>query len=99
MNGVTLRDFLDLQKVDDARNLIHASAAEDGRILVLGTGAALIAEHFDLLVYADLARWELTLRQRRRETGNLGARNLSEAANLKYKRAFFVDLRSEDRFK
>src|SRR5882762_362605 len=99
MNGVTLRDFLDPQKVDDARNLIHASAAEDGRILVLGTGAALIAEHFDLLVYADMARWELTLRQRRGQIGNLGAGNLSEVANLKYKRAFFVDWRAADRLK
>ena len=99
MNGVTLRDFLDLQKVDDARNLIHASAAEDGRMLVFGTGAALIAEHCDLLVYADLARWELTLRQRRGQIGNLGAGNLSEVANLKYKRAFFVDWRAADRLK
>ncbi len=99
MNGVTLRDFLDLQKVDDARNSIHASAPGDGRILVLGTGAALIAEHFDLLIYADMARWELTLRQRRGQIGNLGAGNLSEVANLKYKRAFFVDWRAADRLK
>src|SRR5258707_2338903 len=99
MNGVTLRDFLDPQKVADARKRIHASAAEDGRMLVFGTGAALIAEHFDLLVYADLARWELTLRQRRREIGNLGAGNLSGVANLKYKRAFFVDWRAADRLK
>jgi hypothetical protein len=75
------------------------AAAGDGRILVLGTGAALIAEHFDLLVYADMARWELTLRQRRGEIGNLGADNLSEPPNLKYKRAFFVDWRVADRLK
>jgi hypothetical protein len=67
MNGVTLQDFLDPRKVADAQKLIQASFAEDGRILVLGTGAALIAERFDLLVYADMARWELTLRQRRGE--------------------------------
>lgn len=99
MNGVTLRDFLDSRKVDDARNSIRESATGDCRILVLGTGAALIAERFDLLIYADLARWELTLRQRRGEIGNLGVGNLSELANLKYKRAFFVDWRAADRLK
>jgi len=74
-------------------------AAQDGTILVLGTGAALIVERYDLLIYADLARWELTLRQRRGEIGNLGADNLSEPSNLRYKRAFFVDWRAADRLK
>ncbi len=99
MSGVTLQDFLDPRKVAEARELIRANTAENGRILVLGTGAALIAERFDLLVYADLTRWELTLRQRRGEIGNLGAGNLAELPNLKYKRAFFVDWRAADRLK
>jgi len=98
MNGVTLQDFLDPRKVAEARQSIRAAAGE-GRILVLGTGAALLAERIDLLVYADMARWELTLRQRRGEIGNLGAGNLTELPNLKYKRAFFVDWRAADRLK
>jgi mannose-6-phosphate isomerase class I len=99
MNGVTICDFLDPRKVADARKLIRESPETSGKILVIGTGAALIAEWFDLLVYADLARWELTLRHRRGEIGNLGARNPSELPNLKYKRAFFVDWRAADRLK
>lgn len=99
MSGMTLQDFLEPRKVAEARKLIRTSAAEDGRILVLGTGAALIAERSDLLVYADMARWELTLRQRRGEIGNLGAGNLAEVPNLQYKRAFFVDWRAADRLK
>jgi mannose-6-phosphate isomerase class I len=51
------------------------------------------------LVYADLARWEAQLRFRRKETGNLGVENRMLAANLKYKRAFFVDWRVCDRWK
>jgi hypothetical protein len=98
MNSVTLQDFLDPGKVAGARKLIGASSG-DGRILVIGTGAALIAEHYDLLVYADLARWELTQRQRRGGIGNLGAGNLTELPHLKYKRAFFVDWRAADRLK
>jgi hypothetical protein len=99
MNGVTLREFLDRRKVAAARESIRAQASEDGVILVLGTGAALIAERYNLLVHADLARWELTLRQRRGEIGNLGADNRSERPNLKYKRAFFVDWRAADHLK
>lgn len=99
MNGVTLGDFLDPRKVAEAQKSIQANAGEAGRIVVLGTGAALIAERCDLLIYADLARWELTLRQRRGEIGNLGAGNLTELPNLKYKRAFFVDWRAADRSK
>src|SRR5260221_688476 len=99
MNGVTLQDFLDPRKVADARQSIRATALEGGRILVLGTGAALIAERIDLLVYANMARWELTLRQRRGEIGNLGAQNHPELSYLKYKRAFFVDWRAADRLK
>ena len=99
MNGVTLWDFLDPRKLEDTRELIRGNVATGGCILIIGTGAALIAEQFDLLVYADMARWELTLRQRRGENGNLGANNLSEFPNLKYKRAFFVDWRAADRLK
>lgn len=99
MNSVTLQDFLDPRKVTEARQSIRTTAAGEGRIFVLGTGAALIAERFDLLVYADMARWELTLRQRRGEIGNLGAQNHGELPNLKYKRAFFVDWRAADRLK
>ena len=99
MNGVTLQDFLDPRKVAEARQSVRAASAEKGRILVLGIGAALIAERIDLLVYADMARWELTLRQRRGEIGNLGVQNQSELPNLKYKRAFFVDWRAADRLK
>jgi mannose-6-phosphate isomerase class I len=52
-----------------------------------------------VLVYADLARWEIQMRQRRHEIGNLGAVNLEETPSLKYKRSFFVDWRSADRLK
>jgi hypothetical protein len=98
MNGLTLQDFLDPRKVAATRESIRTQP-DEGAVLILGTGASLIAERYDLLVYADLARWELTLRQRRGEIGNLGVNNLSEAPNLKYKRAFFVDWRVADRLK
>jgi mannose-6-phosphate isomerase class I len=65
---------------------------------VVGCGASLLAQA-DVLVYADLARWEAQNRFRRNETSNLGADNRSLAPGLKYKRAFFVDWRVADRWK
>jgi hypothetical protein len=99
MNGVGLGDFFDEKRVAKAREAVRDQKNRNGIILVLGTGAALVAEHYDVLIYADMARWELTLRQRRGEIGNLGAGNLNELPALKYKRAFFVDWRAADRLK
>ena len=96
MNGIRVEDFFNPVKLAATRRLIGPTRA---LTLVIGTGAFLIAPHSDLLVYADLARWEIQLRQRRNEIPNLGADNQNELASLKYKRAFFVDWRAADRLK
>lgn len=70
-----------------------------GLIIVYGTGASLVAPDADLLVYADMPRWEIQLRFRRNEVGNLGVTNLQDTFAYKYKRAFFVDWRVCDRHK
>jgi mannose-6-phosphate isomerase class I len=97
MNGLILEDFFDL----DAMRQVRAQLAKitDGLILIVGAGATLLAENWDILVYADMARWELQQRQRNAQIGNLGANNLSESPALKYKRAFFIDWRAADRLK
>jgi len=97
MNGITLEDFFDPQKLAVAQALV--SVHNQGLLLVIGTGAALIAPEADRLVYADMARWEIQQRQRRNQIGNLGADNLTLSPSLKYKRAFFVDWRAADRLK
>jgi mannose-6-phosphate isomerase class I len=96
LSGLTLPQFFDPQKVAFFRSQI--AAARDGLILVVGCGARLMIEG-DILVYADLPRWEAQLRFRRNETNNLGADNRTTAASLQYKRAFFVDWRVADRWK
>lgn len=95
MNSATLEDFLDPAKVRDARSRL----GREGLKLVIGTGASVIAEHWDILIYADLARWEIQQRFRRGEIGNLGIENRDQKASLKYKRAFFLDWRAADRLK
>jgi mannose-6-phosphate isomerase class I len=97
MNKIVLGDFFDSEKLQNAQSQLEARPA--GLTLVVGVGAALIAENPDVLVYADMARWEIQQRQRKNRIGNLGADNLSESPAQKYKRAFFVDWRAADRLK
>lgn len=97
MNDLTLQDFLDSAKVEEARHAVAATTR--CLILIIGTAAAVIAPDFDVLVYADLARWEIQQRQRTHMTSNLGANNRDEEPSLQYKRAFFTDWRAADRLK
>lgn len=69
-----------------------------GLVVVYGPGAALIHDG-NVLVYADLARWEIQQRFRRGELGNWGADNLNEDILRRYKRAFFIEWRVFDRHK
>ena len=71
----------------------------DWAIIIYGIGAAWVAPRIDLLVYADMARWEIQMRYRRNEAWNAGLDNRDERASLKYKRGFFVDWRILDRHK
>jgi len=97
MNDITVEAFFDQAKLSAAREI--AARWEQGLLLIVGIGAAIISPEPDILVYADLARWEIQGRQRRNEIPNLGADNADESAGLKYKRAFFVDWRAADRLK
>ncbi|MGC2162667.1 MAG: class I mannose-6-phosphate isomerase [Silvibacterium sp.] len=95
--SLTIPDFLDPLK---ARRATDAILKQDsGLILVVGTGASAIAGLYDVLVYADMARWEIQRRQRSGDIGNLGADNLQETPSLKYKRSFFIDWRAADHLK
>lgn len=89
--------YFDENKLETVRNQIASTNKE--LVVVYGTGAAYIQPEYDVLVYADMARWEIQMRFRRNQVGNVGINNLNERASLKYKRAFFVDWRICDRFK
>jgi mannose-6-phosphate isomerase class I len=66
---------------------------------VIGAGAVILAPRWDVLIYADLARWEIQQRQRKGEISSLGSDDLDAPAAAKYKRGFFVDWRVADRLK
>jgi mannose-6-phosphate isomerase class I len=96
LTDLTLPEFFDEAGIRALRRQIETLAK--GLVLVAGCGARLLHDG-DILVHAELARWEAQLRYRRHETGNLGAANQTLAAGLKFKRGFFVDWRVCDRWK
>ena len=97
MNSIAIEDFFDPGKLADAKTAV--TNHRQGLLMILGIGAALLCERPTLLVYADLARWEIQMRQRRNEIANIGMENHQESAATQYKRAFFVDWRAADRLK
>jgi len=96
MGKYELSEFLDEREL--AKQRVRLSEAS-GLVLVIGTGATLLAEKWDLLVYCDMARWEIQQRQRSNVIANLGLQNSTERPQLKYKRGYFVDWRVADRLK
>ena len=96
MNNARIVDFFD----PALRNNLTTRVSETrGLILVIGTGASLLAPPDACLIYADMARWEIQLRQRKNLVGNLGLANQNDRPAEKYKRAFFLDWRAADRLK
>lgn len=96
LSGLELPAFFDAEHL--ARFRGELDDVSKGLVLIVGCGASLIARG-DLLVYADLARWEAQLRFRRNEASNLGSQNHTLVASQQYKRAFFIDWRVADRWK
>jgi len=90
--------FYDAGRLD----AVAADVTSDDRpTVLLGWGADLVARRLDApyaLVLADMARWELQLRQRTGAT-NWRAENPDEDRLRKYKRGFFVEWRVADRHK
>ncbi len=97
MSRLNLDDFFDDKKT--AQQNTEIKNANNGVILVYGIGASIVCENWDILIYADMARWEIQLRMRRQEVDNLGVNNrLGEYSHL-YKQGYFVDWRACDRHK
>ncbi len=97
MSNHQLLDFLDPSKLRKAANQI--AQMTDGLVIIQGAGAILVHQHPDVLVYADMARWEIQQRMRKGQVANLGSQNFSALITEKYKRAYFVDWRVCDKIK
>lgn len=98
MSGITLEDYFDSAKLEEMRFAVER-AAQQSSVLVVGTGASFVSAPGATTVYADLARWEIQLRWRRQDMGNLGLNNPQDDFLLKYKCGFFAEWRAADHLK
>ena len=98
LTRLTIDAFFDPKKILEIQSGIEA--VKEGLIVIYGSGAAILCPEPDLMVYADMARWEIQLRMRRHLVDNLGVKNRKTADwMLLYKQGFFVDWRVCDRLK
>jgi len=97
MTRLQIEAFFNPKKIFELQKKIES--VKEGIIVVYGIGASLIYNNPTILVYADMARWEIQLRFRRKEISNIGITNIEEEFFRQYKQAFFVDWRVLDRLK
>lgn len=90
----TVDQFIDQEKLAAAKKRVETAK---GVVLIYGFAAALVSEG-DVLVYADMARWEIQLRYRK-GMPNYKQNNIKEDVLKKYKRGFFIEWRIADRHK
>lgn len=89
-----MMDFIDTNQMIKLQNKVKECT---GICLVYGVGASLITKG-DILVYGDMARWEIQLRYRR-GMPNFKCHNEDEDVLRKYKRGFFIEWRIADQLK
>jgi len=94
MIAVDLDEFFDPDKIRHARSIAETTTQ---RVIAIGPGATLLLPMWDLLIYVDVARWEIQQRQRRGLAPNLGLSNATASPAQLYKRAYFLDWRAADR--
>ncbi len=97
MTRLTIDKFFDDKKVAALRKEIESRL--EGVIVVYGEGAAYVASQSDVLIYVDMARWEIQLRMRKGLVDNLGVANAGAEFSHLYKQAYFVDWRVLDKHK
>lgn len=93
---LTIDDYFDSDKLASARKVLSTASEQ---YVVIGTGASRLVADDALIVYVDMARWEIQQRFRRHEIMALGVDNREDAVSLQYKRGYFNDWRICDRHK
>lgn len=86
MTTYRLEEFYPIENLEKARCKIDNT--ESGIVLVYGVGASLVCEG-DILILADITRWEIQLRYRR-GLSNWRTTHTDLPRNEKYKRGFLL---------
>ena len=85
LTSLRINDFFNEAKLTAARNSTPK--------VIVGVGASLAAGESALIVYTDMARWEIQRRMRLHEVKGIGVDNRSDAVSIQYKRGLFIDWR------
>lgn len=96
---ITQLDLVDLFDGSLLPQIRKSLSGNQKLTFIVGTGAALLVEKPDLIVYADMARWEIQLRMRKHEVANIGLTNHDDSFETQYKRGYFLDWRLCDKLK
>jgi len=91
-----LDNFFVTEKIDHINDTIDNA---DSLTLVTGIGASIVCKCWDILIYVDMARWEIQSRMKNHEVNNIGLTNKESAFNYLYKQGYFVDWRVCDKQK
>ncbi len=98
LTRLNIDSYFDKERTDKYVETIEN--LDEGTVVIYGTGAAHIYPEPDLLIYADMARWEILLRMRKHMVDNIGVSNRDTSDwMLLYKQGYFVDWRVCDRLK
>lgn len=92
---LSISDYFDEEKLRFARESIEQAS---GTVIVFGYGAQYVTTG-DINIYADMPRWEIQQRMRRKEVNGLGVNNKEETFSLQYKRGLFNDWKVLDKHK
>ena len=90
-----IHDFFETAKIEHLKR----KQTKTNLTIYFGIGASLLVDNPDILIYADMARWEIQLRMRKNLVDNIGVNNRQESIEEQYKRAYFVDWRVCDELK
>ena len=92
-----IMDFIDEEKLSQAKKEVEEKLKDNKKVLVYGFGAYLVNQR-GLLVYGDMTRWEIQLRYRK-GMPNFKQTNYKEDALKKNKRGYFIEWRIADKHK
>ncbi|MDC0592115.1 class I mannose-6-phosphate isomerase [Balneolaceae bacterium] len=90
-----IHDFFETAKIEHLKR----KQTKTNLTIYFGIGASLLVDNPDILIYADMARWEIQQRMRKNLVDNIGVNNRQESLEEQYKRAYFVDWRVCDELK
>lgn len=94
-SNLSVSDYFDEEKLRFTRESIEQA---QGTVIIFGYGAQYV-KNGDIAIYADMPRWEIQQRMRRKEVNGLGIDNKDEAFSLQYKRGLFNDWKVLDKHK